>query len=152
MWEGPTHCGWCHPWASGLRFYKKTEWASHEEEVSKQHPLHDLCISSCLQVPVLTSFDNEQWYGSISQINSFHPELAWIWCFISAIANLSKITLAGWLQSELKGLTNQLKDYVLRNSCSQRSGNCLSTDGVVWITHADTHHNGCTLIWLVRGS
>lgn len=33
--EGPTHCRWCHPWASGLRFYKKGGWAGHRKRVSK---------------------------------------------------------------------------------------------------------------------
>ena len=45
--EGPAHCGRDHHWAGGSGFYKKTGGASHEEQVSKQHPsLHGLCISS----------------------------------------------------------------------------------------------------------
>ena len=36
--QSPTHCGWCHPWAGGLGFYKKASWASQGKQSSKQHP------------------------------------------------------------------------------------------------------------------
>jgi hypothetical protein len=28
-------CGWCHPWAGSLRFYKKASWASQGMQASK---------------------------------------------------------------------------------------------------------------------
>ena len=37
MWEDPACCGWCHSQVGDLRCYKKTDWAIHEEQASKQH-------------------------------------------------------------------------------------------------------------------
>lgn len=28
MWEGPVHCGWCHPWTRGPKLYMKAKWAN----------------------------------------------------------------------------------------------------------------------------
>jgi hypothetical protein len=33
--EDLAYCGWCHPWACGPEFYKKTGRASHEAQASK---------------------------------------------------------------------------------------------------------------------
>nr|XP_048282919.1 leukocyte immunoglobulin-like receptor subfamily A member 2 [Myodes glareolus] len=34
---GPTHGGWCHDWAGGEKFYKKTSQASQGKQISQQH-------------------------------------------------------------------------------------------------------------------
>ena len=36
-WESPTHCDWFNPWTGGPEFYKKTGWASQEEQESRQN-------------------------------------------------------------------------------------------------------------------
>jgi hypothetical protein len=57
MTEDTAHCGWCHPWANDPGFLRRIIEASHVKQASKQHdPLHDLCISSSLQVPALLAF------------------------------------------------------------------------------------------------
>lgn len=37
MVENPTHCEWCHLWASGPRCYKKTGYPKYEEQASKKN-------------------------------------------------------------------------------------------------------------------
>jgi hypothetical protein len=32
---GRTHCGWCHPWAGSLGFYRKASWASKGKQANK---------------------------------------------------------------------------------------------------------------------
>jgi hypothetical protein len=74
--EGRTHCG--YPWAGSLGFYKKASRASHRKQASKKH-LSMASASACafcpVWVPVLTSFGDEQQYGSVSWINPFLPNL-----------------------------------------------------------------------------
>ena len=47
-------------------------------------PLYGLCISSCLQF--LSWLWCELWCGSVSRVNTF----LWLWCFNTAIVNLTK--------------------------------------------------------------
>ena len=73
-------CEWYHPRAGGPGFCKKAGWVCYEEQASKQHPpwpLHELLPpgSSPIWVPDLTSFNAEEYCGSVSQINSFLPNL-----------------------------------------------------------------------------
>jgi hypothetical protein len=35
---GRAHCGWCHPWAASLRFYKRASWASQGKQTSNIPP------------------------------------------------------------------------------------------------------------------
>jgi hypothetical protein len=67
------------PQASGPAFYKKLG-----ERASKKPPLRGLCISSCLQVPVLTAFHGELLNGSKIK-NSFLPKLVWAWCLLQQV-------------------------------------------------------------------
>lgn len=41
-------------------------------------------------VPVLNSFSDEQWFGSISQVNISLPKWLWLWCFIAAAITLAR--------------------------------------------------------------
>ena len=55
-------------------------------------PLHQLLPpGSCpVWVPVLTSFSDELWYGSVNQINPFFSKSLWSWYFIIATEILTK--------------------------------------------------------------
>ena len=57
MWKGPAYCGWACEWALGSKPVSST--------------LHVLCISSCLQVPALTSFNDGYNMKIWDEINSF---------------------------------------------------------------------------------
>jgi len=61
--EGPSHCGWCHPWADSPGFGEKAKPVNST--------LHGLCISSSLQVPALfkflTTFDDELLFETVSE-------------------------------------------------------------------------------------
>ena len=75
---GKAPCGWCHLWAGCLGFYKRAGWASQEKQASKEHPsvASASAPASCpVWVPGLTSFDDKQQYGSVSQINPVLPNL-----------------------------------------------------------------------------
>jgi hypothetical protein len=77
---GLDHCGWCHPWASSLGFYKQASWASQGKQANKQHSSMALApilpLSSCpMWVPVLTFFGDEQQCGSVTWIKPFPPNL-----------------------------------------------------------------------------
>ena len=111
MGECPAHYEKCHAWAGGSGFYKKTGWASHDEQASKQQASvasASAPVSGFLAVwvPVLTSFHDEQ---CVNQINPFLSKLLWAWCFIKAIETLtktslmakSKIQVRGWLPVSL---------------------------------------------------
>jgi hypothetical protein len=92
-WWGRGYDGWCHPWAGGPGFYRKAGRANHGEQASKQHPpwpLHKLLPpGSChVWVLVLTSFNEELWCGSVSQINPFLPKMLCSWCFTMAVEPL----------------------------------------------------------------
>ena len=72
------HCGWCHPWAGSLGFYKKTNWSSQGKQASKEYPFMAFASAPAswpAWVPVLTFFGDEQQCGSISWINPFLPNL-----------------------------------------------------------------------------
>jgi hypothetical protein len=66
--------------------------SSIAEQARKTWSLHQLLPpGSCpISIPILTSFHEEQCYGSVSGINSFHPQVAWSWCFITAIVTLTR--------------------------------------------------------------
>jgi hypothetical protein len=54
---------------SRLVFYSSRLYKMQAEKTVRDKPvrstLHGLCIISCLQVPALTAFDDEQQYGSV---------------------------------------------------------------------------------------
>jgi hypothetical protein len=75
---GRAHCGWCHPWAGGLGFYKKASWARQGKQASKEHPSMASASAPAswpAWVPVLTSFGDGQQCGNVSWINPFLPNL-----------------------------------------------------------------------------
>jgi hypothetical protein len=75
---GRARCGRDHPWAGSLEFYQRAGWASQSKQASKNIPpwlLHQLLLSDLLELLVLTSFGDEQQYGSVSRINPFLPNL-----------------------------------------------------------------------------
>jgi hypothetical protein len=53
--EGPAHCGWGHPWAGGLGFYKSRTGSS-----TPPQPLHQLLPPGSLALFEFLSFDDEQ--------------------------------------------------------------------------------------------
>jgi hypothetical protein len=68
------HCGWDHPWAGSLGFYKRASWASQGKKASKKHPSMASASAPAswpAWVPVLTSFSDKQQGGSVSWINHF---------------------------------------------------------------------------------
>jgi hypothetical protein len=76
---GRTHCGWCHPWAGSVGFYKKASWASQGSKPVTNippWPLHQLLLPDLLEfqswLPLVTNSSN---VGSISWINPFLPNL-----------------------------------------------------------------------------
>lgn len=79
MWEGPAHPGGqCYSWAGGPGQYWKAKWASPEEQASKQHFPHHLCMSSAPS----SSPDLLQWWlicGIISWNNPFPLQAAWLY-------------------------------------------------------------------------
>jgi hypothetical protein len=61
-----------------LGFYKRAGWASQRRQASKEHPSMASASAPAswpAWVPVLTSFGDEQQYGSVSRINPFLPSL-----------------------------------------------------------------------------
>jgi hypothetical protein len=75
---GKALCRWDHLWAGSLGFYKKADWASQEKQASKKHPSMASASAPAswpAWVPVLTSFGDQQQYGSVSCINSVLPNL-----------------------------------------------------------------------------
>ena len=77
---GRSPCGWCHPWAGSLGFYKRAGWASQGKQASKEHPSIDSASAPAswpAWVPVLTSFGDVMTsnVGSVSWINPFLPNL-----------------------------------------------------------------------------
>lgn len=88
------HCGWDQSWAGGSGFYNKTGWRSHLKQASisgipswPQHLL--LPPGSCLDNSVPSSFGDEQWCSSASQIDPSLLMLRSSWCFIPEIETLS---------------------------------------------------------------
>ena len=76
--------GGTHSWTGGPGLYfNKAGWASYGEQANKQHssmpprqwPLPGSCPVWAL---VLTPSPDAQWYGIISKINSFLPNLLWV--------------------------------------------------------------------------
>jgi hypothetical protein len=76
--SGEAPCGWNHPWAGSLGFYKRAGWASQGKQASKEHPSMasaSVPASWPAWVPVLTSLSDEQQRGNVSWINPFLPNL-----------------------------------------------------------------------------
>jgi hypothetical protein len=70
---GKAPCGWDHLWAGSLGSIRE-----QAEQASKEHPSMASASAPAFWpawVPVLTSFGDEQQYGSVSQINPFLPNL-----------------------------------------------------------------------------
>jgi hypothetical protein len=75
---GRAPCGCDHLWDGSLGFYNRAGWASQSKQASKKHPSMASAsapASWLAWVSVLTSFGDEQQYGSISRINPFLPNL-----------------------------------------------------------------------------
>jgi hypothetical protein len=92
---GRTHCGWDHPWAGSLGFYKRAGWASQGRQASKEHPSMASASAPAswpAWVPVLTSFGGEQQCGSVSWINLFLSNLLLGRDICAGIETLSKTT------------------------------------------------------------
>jgi hypothetical protein len=74
-----------------IRKQIEQQWGASQEAA----PLHGLCISSCLQVPALTSFFDEQCQGSVSQV-LFPPQVAFGPGALSSIETLTKTVLSDY--------------------------------------------------------
>jgi hypothetical protein len=75
---GKAPCGWDHLWVGSLGFCKRAGWASQSKQASKEHSSMASASAPAswpAWVPVLTSFGDEQQYGSVSWINPFLPNL-----------------------------------------------------------------------------
>ena len=99
MWEDSFHHGWGYPSVGGPGFYKKADCTGQGVQTSKQHPpwrvIQLLPPASCsVWVLVLTSFKDEQWCRSISQVNPFLPKLLWSWRFFLTMIILTKPPLS----------------------------------------------------------
>jgi hypothetical protein len=92
---GRAHCEWCHLWAGSLGFYKRAGWARQGKQASKEHPSMASASAPAswpAWVPVLTSFGDEQQYGSVSWINPFLPNLLLDYDVCAGIETLTKTT------------------------------------------------------------
>jgi hypothetical protein len=90
---GKAPCELDHLWAGSLGFYKRAGWASQGEQASKEHPSMASASAPAswpVWVPVLTSFGDEQQYGSVIWINSFLPNLLLGHDVCSGIETLTK--------------------------------------------------------------
>lgn len=92
LWEGPAYCRQCRPWPSGLELYKKTGWASPEEQPSKQHTSMACSLVPASRflpwLPVLVSpSDGIQ---PVNQINLFFRGLLLTICFFTGIETRTK--------------------------------------------------------------
>ena len=92
MEDRPPHCGWCYPWAGGLGLCKKAGWASHGEQVSKQHSSMTSTSTSASRILPSLSFCHDilWWRGVLwkCKSNTFLLNLLWLWCFITAVEKL----------------------------------------------------------------
>ena len=69
---------------------KQAEQAMGSKAVLSNTP-HGLCFSSCLQVPALTTFDDELSYETVSEKNPFPSQAtSWSWWCTTAIVTLTK--------------------------------------------------------------
>ena len=87
--DGRAHCGWDHPSAGVLgSIRKQTEQGRGSKPVKNipPWPLHQLLL------PDLTSFGDEQQYGSVSRINPFLPNLLLGHDVCAGIETLTKTT------------------------------------------------------------
>jgi hypothetical protein len=90
---GEAPCGWDHLWVGSLGFYKRASWASQGKQASKEHPSMASASAPAFWpawVPVLTSFGDEQQYGSVSRINPFLPNLLFGHDVCAGIETLTK--------------------------------------------------------------
>ena len=91
------HCGWCHPWAGSLGFYKKASWASQGKQANKWHPSvvsASAPASWPAWVPVLTSSSDKQQCGNVSQINPFLPNCFLVMMFVQELKPWLKLVPA----------------------------------------------------------
>jgi hypothetical protein len=82
MWVEPSLCWW-----SWHLIRKQGEQVMDSKPVRTTPPWQLAPLGSCpVWVPVLTSFGEEEWCGSISQINPFLPKIFASWrCFITIV-------------------------------------------------------------------
>jgi hypothetical protein len=80
MQQGPSYCVQCDSWVGNSGLCKKTSWAGHRKQASKNR---SFCFSSCLQVPALPllndglcnmfakeSLSTPNWFGSVFSYHS----------------------------------------------------------------------------------
>ena len=95
-WEGSVHCGWYHPWPGGLGNLGKSRLSKLEEtsqEAAPAPPHQLLPPGSCpFEIPLLTSFSDEQQCGGISQATLSSSTCFIVVVFITAI-ECSQISL-----------------------------------------------------------
>jgi hypothetical protein len=108
-----------HPWAGGLGFYKKRDWASHREQVSMHSSMACAsgpaswllaCLNSCLNFL--------RWWTvmkCMSWIKLFFPKLLWPCLFVPAIVTLRHLYI--WKEN----LNYVLLKYKLETSCGQET-------------------------------
>jgi len=79
--EDQTHCGQRQPWDDGPGFSKNVGGASNEEQGSKQFSSTASASAPASRfLPCFSSshhcLDDEQFYGTVSEINPFPPHTA----------------------------------------------------------------------------
>jgi hypothetical protein len=85
---GKAHCGWCHPWAGSLGFYKKASWASQGKQASKQYPsVASVSTPASRFLPCVSSSPDFLWWWIAmwkSKVNKPFPShlASWSWCFV----------------------------------------------------------------------
>jgi hypothetical protein len=124
---GKAPCRWDHLWAGSLGFYKRAGWASQGRQASKEHPSKASASAPAswpAWVPVLTSFGDEQQYGSVSQINPFLPNLLLGHDVCAGIETLTK-TIFNKTRPLLVSLPLQLK-YSASQKTYPTTSTCLS--------------------------
>lgn len=137
MGNDPTHCGYCHHWTGDPGFYKKTGWTRHGEQGSKQHTSMSSASGPVLQssgscpgcVPVLISFSDKVWCGSVCRRNAF-PMLLWS-LFITAVVSPAKTWMGSGPTCTYPSLMNCA--WTLHNS------GCLQLCILWWVYQAPSH-------------
>ena len=103
-------------------------------------------------VPVWTSFDDEQWYGSVSQINPFLPNLLWLWCFITAIDKRSSYPVPWWQATTPVNWLCWLYPGRVWGGTKKVGAYHPSHNSFIWnLTHTHKDQQGCVATALVCG-
>lgn len=76
IWEGPAHCGHCHPWARSPGLNKKIGWTNHGEFIKQLLPWP--LLQYLPHVPALILGSELSHNEPVSQINSLLPKVAFV--------------------------------------------------------------------------